>query len=167
MPLTNAELILLKADIDANSGPGGEFENVPDGPVAHDGHDLIAKAYNLPAAPDFFVWRTDLSQSEIDEVVDWMEVVALATNDLLAFQLLKSQPTINTAKSSIRQAFNSIFPSAQNPNTNAALLAAAKRKALRVEQVLSTGTGSEAVPAVMDREGVVTRFDVEAARALP
>lgn len=161
MSLTPTQLQALKADIDANSG---EFGSVP---MTPDGHQAIAEAYNQQATPDFYVWRTSIDQSEINEAVDWAEVVGLTTNELLAFSILKDQDTINAADVSIRGAFNAIFPSNQQPNSNAALVAVAKRLALRIEAVLSNGTGSEASPATMGYEGPIDRFDVEKARLLP
>lgn len=162
MPLTSSQLTILKTDIDNNSGPSEEFENVPSTP---DGNQLITDAYNTQASPNFFVWRTDITQNEINEAVDWSEVVGLTTNEMLSFQLLKNQDLLNASKSSIRGAFGSIFSS--KPNTNAALLALGKRLALRIEQLLATGTGSETNPATMDFEGTISRGDVQAARNLP
>jgi len=129
MALNNAQLTTLKADI--LTDPVLDVE-----PQNSDGAFAIALVYNLLASPDYFVWRTNITQNEINEAVDWDEIVGLTTNEMLSFQLLKNQETLNASLANIRQAFTSIFPTNQQPNTNAGLVAVAKRKATRVEKIV-------------------------------
>jgi len=160
MALNNAQLTTLKADIIADPVLDAELQT-------SDGAFAIALAYNLLASPDYFVWRTDITQNDVNEAVDWDEVVGLTTNEMLAFQLLKNQATLNASLVNIRQAFTSIFPTNQQPNTNAGLVAVAKRKANRIEKLLAIGTGSNPSPSVMGFEGTIGFRDVIAARKLP
>lgn len=173
MDLTKAQLQAWKADIAANTGtiPAGQTWSgafagaaVRDVPNGSDGNAAVAGWYSQTAAPDFQVWRTDISKDEIDQAVDWVEVVALTTNNLLSFQILKDQSKVNGANASIRTAFGQIFPAATKPNTNAALLALAKRPARFIEKLFAAGTGTVASPATMAYEGQVTSNDVLAAR---
>jgi hypothetical protein len=173
MPLTTAQLATLKADILANQNtiPAGQpwtgsYAGVAVSAVPNtgDGNAAVAGYYNQTAVPAWTVWRTDISKDEVNQAVDWAEVVGLTTNNILCFAALKDQGRINGANASIRTAFNQIFPAATKPNTNAALLALSKRTARNVEKLFSTGTGTVASPATLGYEGAVSGSDVEAAR---
>jgi len=160
---TTAQLTALKADLAANAatvainGMATAINAVPHGTA---NAQAVADWYNLPAAPAFTVWRTDVSKDEVNGAVDWTEVVALATNPLLAFQLLKDQSKVNASQASIRAAFGAIFPAATKPNSNAGLLAVARRSATNAEKLFATGTGTTGSPATMGFEGALTAQDV-------
>jgi hypothetical protein len=151
--LTTAQLQALKADVAADAVLGPL-------PRTEDNAQRIADAYNQPAAPAYTVWKTDLNTDDINNAVDWTEVTALTTNPLLAFQALKTQSRIDGSRASIRNAFNQIFKAASAPNSNAGLLAAAKRPATRFEKLFATGTGSTASPGTMAVEGALDRQTV-------
>lgn len=166
MALTPAQNQTLKANIAANvntviylnvATPINAVPNTTDGNIA------VAGWYNLATAA-YWVWRTNISTDDVNNAVDWSEVVALSTNNLLAFDALKQQSKINASLTSIRNAFAQIFKQATSPNSLAALTAAAKRLALNVEQVFATGTGSNASPSTMGYEGTVSGQDIETAR---
>lgn len=163
--LTPDQLVTLAADITANSGVGGDFEQYV-GDLSREANQAIADTYNTIANPAFVVWRTDITNDEINSSVDWSEVVGLTTNKLLSFTLLKNQSIINAAIPSVRGAFTEIFPVNQQPVTNAALVALAKRNATRGEKLFSAGTGTTVAPATMGFEGEISQADVSIARRL-
>jgi hypothetical protein len=164
--LTSQQLQTLKTDLAGNTNTvtvGGVSTAIKDVPRNGDTAFAVAAWYGQAANPAFVVWRTNISKDEVNNAVDWTEVVALTTNNLLAFGLLKDQNKIDGSDSDIRAAFNAIFPTATKPNTNAALLALAKRSASNVEKLFATGTGTTAAPATMGYEGQVTGQDVVSA----
>jgi len=59
---------------------------------------------------------------------------------------------------------SAVFSGAGGATTRANLTAISKRDATRIEKLLATGTGSDAVPAVMAFEGNVSYQDIELAR---
>lgn len=134
-------------------------------PMTPDGAFAIAQELNKPAAPAFWVWRTDVSTYEIRSVLVWSEYDALSVSRQNAFQFLCSNGTVNAALLNVRQGIASIFAGPGQTGNRDALIAIAKRAATRAEKVLSTGTGSDASPATMGFEGLLTYQNVEAARA--
>lgn len=155
--LTSAQKTTLKAHIDASSDLNS-FPNTSDGAFA------VAALLNLAASPAFIVWRSDVSTEEIRAVLVWGEYDALSVSRQNAFQFLCSNHIVNAALPNVRQGIQSIFAGAQQAGNRAALTAAAKRAASRVEKLLATGTGSDADPATMTFEGAITFGDVQDAR---
>ena len=114
-----------------------------------------------------YVWKPSLSVQEMrDEAFDWVEVVALGTNPLLALQVLLNQDTVNPSKASVRGAFASIFGGPQYVNTRTALTAIAKRLATQLESVFAAGPGSEVAPATLVVQGTPSTADVDLALEL-
>jgi hypothetical protein len=71
-------------------------------------------------------------------------------------------PSINASLPNIRQGIADIFPAgAQRTH----LLAIARRKALRIERLFATGTGSTASPGVFSFEGTLSYLDIANALA--
>lgn len=161
MALTPEEQTTLKTHIEASVDP--------DVVTARDGgaHDAIAKIYNKDVSPDYYCWRSRMSIDEVRDLVDWDEVVAQSTNDLLAFQILTNSQSINPSNASVRQAFTSIFQGGQGTNTIAALNAAAKEKVSLAEKVLSlnSGDGSSGNPDTFGFEGSLSHQDISKALA--
>lgn len=157
--LTPAQLQTLKADIAAQSDLN-VYPNTPDGNYA------IAGLYNALAAPDFIVWKTAIPTSDIKKNVVWTEYIGRSVGEQNAFQLMIADGTINASDLNVRTGFIDIFSGPSGATTRANLTALAKRKASRVEKLLATGTGSDAVPAVMGFEGQLSYYDVAQARDL-
>lgn len=155
MDLTTAQLQTLKADIQGNA-------NVATALAAGD-MGAIANYYNQAASPQYVVWRTTMPVSEIREVIDWGETVALGTNALLAFQILTNADDINPSDQDIRDAFADIFSGPGGVNSRTALTTAAKRNATYAEKLFATGTGSDASPGTLTAEGTLTYQDVSLA----
>lgn len=170
--LTAAQLQLLKNAIVADS----VLNALPKTP---DANDQIAQAFNALPSPDFWVWRTNVTRSEIynnqndvgvspDDFWNWATYKAQAAVEQNAWTQMFMGDQADFSKSNLRAGVASIF-SGSAPQTKqlAHILAIGRRKARRIEKTLATGTGSTASPAVMGYEGTITYSDVETARNLP
>lgn len=155
--LTAAQKVVVKADITANSDLNSQ-------PNSSDGNFEIARLYNLLAAPIFRVWRTNVSTAEVKKAISWTEFIGRTAGERDAFALMISNHIVNSSDPNVRGGFSDIFsgPSGLTSRTN--LTNVSKRDSTRIEKVLATGTGSEAVPATMGFEGGISGFDVEDAR---
>lgn len=157
--LTLAQQQVLHDDIVADPA----FNSVP---TNADGHFAIAAAYNLPAAPAFIAWRTNVPTADCKKAMIWTEFVARSAGERDAWQFMLSNGFINAGDPNIRQGIQDVFSGPGGAASRAALVAIAKRAATRAEQLFATGTGSDASPATMTFEGALSFQDVEAARAL-
>lgn len=163
MSLNAAQIATLKADITANSAQFGSIPNTLDGAFA------IAAAYNLPASPDFYVWRTSLSLDEVvsrtlDDSTAWSWTTYLALDQAHRDcwrDMFSATGSVNPSLANLRAGMSAIFGAGAQLTF---LAAVAKRTSSRIEKVLSTGTGSSASPAVMGYEGQINYNDVYAAR---
>lgn len=157
MTLSNAQLVSLKADIDAD-GVLSQIPNTTDGAFA------IADAYNLLASPAFRVWRTSIPTKDVKKGVVWTEYIGRSVGEKSAFELMISNGILDASDPNIRQGIQDIFsgPGAIGTRTN--LTNMGKRDATRAEKLFATGTGSEASPATMTVEGLLSFNDVLSAR---
>lgn len=165
MPLTTAQLASLKAAIAAdptlNALPNSSGDNW-----------AIADAFGLPASPDFWVWRTDISESDCTAraSVDgtnwsWTAYIARSQGERDGWGRMFSAGSIDASQANVRQAIADIFSGTGVAATQRThLLTVARRKATRVEKLFATGTGSTAAPATMGREGPISYTDVTDAR---
>lgn len=165
MQLTTAQKQALKADIIAATDP--ECVALEASPTNSDLAFAVAALYNLTASPDFWVWRTSVSKKEIVEQASvdattftWAGngFITRSAGELECWnQLFNSTLSCNPSLPNVRQAFQDIFSGTGNAAANRThLLAAGRRKATRVEDLLATGTGSTASPATMGSEGPLT-----------
>jgi hypothetical protein len=173
MALSPVQLVTLRADLLADPTLSA-LPNTPDDAVT------IASAYNAPAVPDFWVWRSRVTeteytaQSSVDGTVwSWPAYIARSQGERDGWARMFGSGSgggaIDPSRANVRQGINDIFSGTQN---NAAaqrthLLTVSRRKATRAEKLFATGTGSTAAPAALGYEGPVLGVDVEAARALP
>jgi hypothetical protein len=163
--LTPAQHILVKADILADPVLNA-FPNNSDG--AFD----IAAVYNVTAVPDFWVWRTFVSQAECvgEASVDatnwsWTIYIGRSQGERDGWrEMFADTGGINPSHANIRQGLADIFSGAGGAAQRTHLLAIARRKATRIEKLLATGTGTTAVPATMGFEGPVGYADILTAR---
>jgi hypothetical protein len=170
MALTTAQLTALKNDIAVD--PVLSLK-----PNTSDGAFDIAAAYNALADPDFWVWRTNVTKSELTNstgpdgtTFTWAGngFITRSAGEQAAWGELFASGSIDASKANVRQAFVDIFSGTGNAAANRTHLnAVARRKASRLEKLFATGTGSTASPAVMGYEGTVSGDDVQAARSLP
>lgn len=158
MALTQAQRAALKAYIEADATLNAQ-------PNTNAGNSVIANVLNAVASPEFIVWRTDLAGSEIYGAAVKTEIISRSQGERDVFQMMLNHEPINAALVDTRQAFQDIFSGPSGATTRANLIAVAKRPALLIEKILASGTGSDADPATMGREGTITTDEIETARA--
>src|SRR5262245_17630183 len=109
MALTQEQLTLLKTDIAAHPVWGQ---------MAHTGDNAyaIAAAYNQPASPDFWVYRTSLGEKEIYEATssesttwNWTTYMAQTVTERDAWVLMFRPGGINPALPQARTGITQIF----------------------------------------------------------
>src|SRR5512139_87799 len=147
--LTDAQKTVLKADILANQDTAAAYEigNL----------DAREKAYNAPASPAFIVWKGALTSAEARAAISGGDGLAQLDNLTAGKRdslLWVFDADTHPANASQRAAIENLCGT-QN-TLKAAILAAQKRSATRLEKLFSTGTGSDASPATMAVEGQVS-----------
>lgn len=164
--MTPEQLTTLKAAILAETD--AEFVAARD---AGNNSQMLAW-FNAAAAPEFVVWRTNVSRSEIqdDGAFNWTVVDNLSTGSkyrIWEWMFSNSSSAINASKANIRAGIAACWVgNAQLLAVQAMVLAKCKRAATKAEKLFATGTGSTASPAVMDVEGQISIDDIRAAVAL-
>lgn len=197
MPLSNAQLAALKADIAANTNTvayAGAPTQIKDVPNSSDGNFAVAAWYNQAAAPAFIVWR-DLPMEAVHglhvaanmtplgnppttpdlTVQVWIARCVTCQGKQLNYQgLTQGRSTAPMKKLGYRAALQDCLTSVP-AGTNGALLSAgwveirdaAKFSATNAEKLFATGTGTSGSPADLSFEGNVSASDVDSARNLP
>ena len=153
--LTSAQKTTLKANIIADPILNAWPNNT-------DGAFEIAKAYNLPATPNFTLWKKVVTVTEVGTAMQSTAVAALTTANTSRLQVMEqySGGAFNPSLTDTRAAFDDIFSVAAGAQTRANLLALWKRLATRVEKLFAVGTGSDASPAVSAfADGFILTFD--------
>ncbi len=158
--LTAQQLLLVKAAIDADATLAA-IPNNPDGAFA------IADALNLPAVPEFIVWKTSVS---IDEIMrngmDWARVDNLSVGKARIWDWLGRLGTFDASRPNVRAGIDATWVgTTADLAVRAQVYTHCKRPATRAERILATGTGSNATPGTMTFEGDITYQDVLQARA--
>ena len=124
----------------------------------------IADAFNLPSSPEFIVWRTSVSQDEImQNGFDWTRVDNLANGKARIWEwMFDNQASVfDPSKANVRDGINAVWVgTAADLAVRAAVYVHCKRLANRVEKLLSTGDGTDAIPATMVYEGTLNYQDV-------
>jgi hypothetical protein len=168
--MTPAQLATLKADIEAHEG-------LREQPLTEDGNHAIAQAYNLAAAPDFWVFRNSIALGDIYEATSpdgttwsWPAYSTRTHGRRDAWLLLTRRGSIDLRQANVRVAVADIFSGTGAPATQRAhLLALARRKATRGQRLFATGPGTAAEPAICHElvEDEILPAQVDAARRLP
>lgn len=177
--LTPTQLTTLKTDIAANvntipagqpwTGPYATIQ-VKSVPNTGDGNAAIAGWYNQVASPTWTVWKTSVTVGQVGDSVNGAELAGLTSlnNTRLQTVILLSTGGINPSLVDRRQFFDDIFSGAGGVTTRGQLLVLWKRVASSIQKLLSTGTGSDAVPATISSNigdsFTLTGSDVETAR---
>lgn len=166
MGLTQNQLVTLKAAIQADQ----ELNALPNN---SDGAFAIAALLNGVATPSWIVWRTKVTRQEIlQNGFDWTRLDNLSVGKARVWNDIFVDGQLNPSKANVRAGIESVWVgTAQDLAVRAAVYVHCKAKATRIQQLLSTGTGTDAVPATMG-EGINDSFqlqysDVETARNLP
>jgi len=166
MPLTAAQSTTLNAAIVADPALSA-LANTPDN------DQVIADAFNAPAAPDFWVWRTSVSEADctarpsVDGTVwSWPAYIARSQGERDGWGRMFSQGSIDASQDNVRQGIADIFSGSNNsaPAQRTHLLAVARRRATRAEQLFAVGAGSTGSPAKLAFEGTVAYQDISLAR---
>ena len=154
MALTTAQKATLKTNIQGDSTANAFYVN----------GDLsgLAGYYNALASPSFTVWKSLVAWNLVGDKINATELVGLTTGKLTQLQTLAliSPSGINPSIADRRDALDQIFSAASGTVTRPALLALWKRLATRLEKVFATGTGSDAVPALLVVEGELNTNDL-------
>lgn len=129
----------------------------------------IAAAYNVAAAPEWVVWKSNVLVDEImRNGMDWARVDNLSVGKARIWDWMGRLGTFDASKPNIRAGIDATWVgTAADLAVRAMVYTHCKRPAKRAEKLLSTGTGTTATPATMGFEGNLTYQDVEAALALP
>jgi hypothetical protein len=157
--LTSQQQATLKAEVLANPDLNSQPNN-------SDGAIEIARLYNLNAAPNFTVWRTNVLINEVGKKFNGTELAGLTANNATRLQTIALYLAggVNASLPDNRQFFDDVFSGAGGAMTRANLLILWKRLATRVEKLYATGTGTDPAPATMTFEGDLSYADVTAAR---
>lgn len=161
--LSPAQLSTLKTAIQADDAFNA-FEAAP----SPDGAFAVADAFNLPAAVDFWVWRTFVADAEIYEVTtgdgttwSWSIYIARSQGERDAWrQMVNMKGGINASLPNVRTGIADIFSGAPGAAQRTHLLTVGRRKTTRAEKLLATGTGSTAVPGLLVFEGHLVYQDI-------
>jgi hypothetical protein len=125
----------------------------------------VANALNLPAAPEWVVWKTAVNPSEImANGMDWTRVDNLSVGKARIWDWMTRLGTLDASKLNIRAGIDAAWVgTAADLAVRATVYTHCKRAATRGEKALSTGTGSTASPATMGYETPLNYMDVDAA----
>jgi hypothetical protein len=156
--LTTEQQATLKADVLAD-------QVLSTLPHTSDGAWEIAEAYKLIVSPNFIVWRTSVSQDEImQNGFDWTQVDNTTVGKARIWEWMfdNQSNTINPSKINVRSGIDEAWKgTAAMLAVRAAVYIHCKRKANRAEKLFATGTGTDASPATMSYEGMLTYTDVK------
>lgn len=147
--LTNAQLLILKAAILAETDPTFVAYR-----TANDKPDMAAW-FNL--ASTFVVWKTSVPIAQVGQAMLSSDVANLTTGNSTRLQVLAAYAggSFNPSLSDVRAGFADIFSVAGAVGTRNALTALWKRFANRFEKLYATGTGSDATPGLLVIEGTI------------
>jgi hypothetical protein len=122
----------------------------------------MARVLNLPTA--FVVWRTQVNQDEImQNGFDWVRVDNLSIGKARIWEWLfdNDQRSINPSKANVRAGIDEAWKgTAADLAVRAAVYVHCKRPATRAEQILGSGTGTDATPGLLTFEGSVSINDI-------
>jgi len=162
--LTQSQLATLKAAIIGDPELSA-FPNNADGAFA------IAAFLNLPAVPDFYVWRTSVGITEImQNGFDWTRVDNLTVGKARIWEFMTAAGTVNPSQPNVRAGFEACFSvEAGDQSTRQAIYNHSQRLATRMERLFATGIGAPSTdhgvgPGTLVYEGQVSFSDVSDAR---
>lgn len=155
MPLTTAQQATLRTAVIADPQMNA-IPRTPDGAV-----DLAA-LLNSQASPPFTVWKTKVSVTQVGDNFVGTELAGVSSLNQSRLQTIAqySPNGINPSLTDRRAFFDDVFSGAGGVLTRAKLLILWKRLATRCEKILATGTGTDAAPAIMGYEGIISDSEV-------
>lgn len=181
MQLTTTQLLVLKNHIAANANTvlvGGVPTAISAVPHTPDNAVAVANWYNLPAVPDYRVYRTAVPMKEIMlNGFDWTRVDNLSIGKARIWEwLTEADPfsrSIDPSKSNVRAGINACWVgTAADLAVRAAVYDHCHRAAKNGERLHATGAGTApdqtgSGPGTMAVEGDVTASNVDSAWNLP
>lgn len=152
--------IALKADVLASLDP-----LVIAARAAPRNDQALANLYNLSAAPQFVVWRTRVTQDEIMlNGFDWTRADNLSAGKARVWEWIfdNAPKACNPSKENIRAGIDQVWQGLPaDLAVRAAVYVHCKRDATRAERLLSTGTGTTAIPGLLGAfEGAISAQQV-------
>jgi hypothetical protein len=149
------------------------IQNSPDlntFPNNDDGNFAIAVLLNVTAVPDFWVWRTDVTRSNVYNEVSpdgtswsWQTYKGQTQGEQGAWTQMFMGDRADFSKPNLRAGISNIFGAGNAQTLHC--LSMGRRPARRIEKLLATGSGTTGSPAVMNGEGTITGSQVGDARA--
>lgn len=150
MNLSNVQLQVMKTWVISNNN--GNFDQ------------SAVDKLNAKAAPDFTVWRTEVSTEEVmQNGFDWVRVDNLSVGKARIWEWLHQFGYIDPSKVNVRAGIDETWKGTQaDLDVRAAVYVHCKRVATVAEKMYAVGTGSNAAPATMatGAEGLVTYDNV-------
>jgi hypothetical protein len=127
----------------------------------------LADALNALASPDFWGWKTRVTQAQFTDetsvdatTFSWTAYIARSQGERDAWRELFSLGYVNPSLAQVRAAFSDIYSGGTGSAQRTHLATIARRKATRAEKVLATGTGGTGSPATFGWEGAISAFDI-------
>ena len=165
--LSLAQLATLKAAIQADGALSAK-------PMNSDGHQEIADAMNLAAAPDYRIWRQSITIVEVmQNGFAWDRVDNMTVGQARIWDFMTRTGVVNPSLPNVRAGVLAAFVQASNAAMRTAIFGHFGRLATRVERLfVSGGTGAVSDdqgvgPATAAVYGTLTFQEVQAARELP
>lgn len=166
MALTTAQRQALKAAILADPALAAA-------PANSDGAFFIAVELNKIVTPDYWVWRSNVSRSDIynstspdSTTWNWTTYKNQPATEQNAWVQMFMGDQADFSQANLRAGVVAIFTgTAPAVAQQTHVLAMGRRLAKRAEKVLASGAGTTVAPSVMGFEGNLSFQDVEAARA--
>lgn len=161
--LTPQQLQTLKTAINADPVLAAK-------PLNSDGAFDIAAAFNLPAVPDYYVWRTLVPTDEIMlNGFDWTRVDNLTVGKARIWEWMTQLGQLNPSQANVRAGVLAVFSAAGDLANRNAVFGHCQRLATRAEKLFATGTGATTTdqgvgPSTMGFEGQISWQDVDTAR---
>lgn len=126
-------------------------------PPSSDAINAIILAYIQPASPVCTVWKTRVSQDEIEQNgFDWVQVDNLTVGKARIWEWMfnNSERVINPSRLNVRQGVDEAWKgTAAMLAVRAAVYVHLKRPANRLEKLFATGACTDAAPSTMGVEG--------------
>jgi len=165
--MTPQQLATLKAHIVASPDLSAFPQN-------SDGAFEIAALLNLPAAPNFWVWKDSVTRAEIQSNgFNWLAVDDLTDPKARVWEwMFIDTGAVNPSKPNVRAGFAEVWKgNAAKNEVRGVVFGHCQRLATRAEKLFAAGAGTSTTidgvgPATAAWTGSVGYLDVEQARAL-
>lgn len=126
-------------------------------PPSSDAINAIITAYGQPASPLCVVWKTRVSQDEIEQNgFDWVQVDNLTVGKARIWEWMfnNNERVINPSRLNVRLGVDEAWKGAAAMlAVRAAIYVHLKRPANRLEKLFATGSCTDASPSTMSIEG--------------